>query len=261
MSLEYARLGLIGVLTPQANTTVEPEFGILWPAGVAMINGRLMSTKVGMEDRLIDYFEQLDQSLAQFANAPVGAVALACTGASYLAGASGEQEMIDRLSKKIGAPFITAGRAVQLALQALGAKQIALVSPYPPALTSASIVYWNALGFEVTSVVHVGSIDKSFHPIYSISAGGTLDGLDSLEDKPFDAVVMLGTGMPTLQPILDRPQVRGAPVMSCMLCLGWAAAQTVMGGEMSAESLRAWIAGTHWRARLEAHQGLASAAS
>jgi maleate isomerase len=247
MSLEYARLGLIGVLTPQANTTVEPEFGILWPAGVAMINGRLMSAKVGMEDRLIDYFEQLDQSLAQFANAPVGA--------------AGEQAMIDRLSKQIGAPFITAGRAVQLSLQALGAKRIALVSPYPPALTSASIVYWNALGFEVTSVVHVGSTDTSFHPIYSIRAGGTLEGLDSLEDKPFDAVVMLGTGMPTLQPILDRPHVRGAPVMSCMLCLGWAAAQTVMQQPLNAESLHSWIAGTHWRARLEAHQGLRSTAS
>jgi len=262
MSLEYARLGLVGVLTPQANTTVEPEFGILWPAGVAMINGRLMSAKDGLEDRLIDYFEQLDQSLAQFANAPVGAVALACTGASYLAGASGEQQMIDRLSQRIGAPFITAGRSVQLALQALGAKRIALVSPYPASLTSASIVYWNALGFEVTSVVHVGSTDTSFHPIYSIRAGGALDALDSLgDDKPFDAVVMLGTGMPTLQPILARPQVRGAPVVSCMLCLGWAAAQTVMGEALSAESLRSWISGHHWRARLETHQGLQRAAS
>lgn len=264
MSLEYARLGLIGVLTPQANTTVEPEFGILWPAGVAMINGRLMSAKGGLEERLIDYFEQLDQSLVQFANAPVGAIALACTGASYLAGVAGEQQMIDRLSQRIGAPFITAGRAVQLALQALGARRIALVSPYPAALTSASIVYWNALGFEVTSVVHVGSTDTSFHPIYSISADGALQGLESLnslDDAPFDAVVMLGTGMPTLQPILDRPQVRGAPVMSCMLCLGWAAAQTVMQKELSAASLHSWIAGTHWRARLEAHQGLQQASS
>ena len=48
MSLEYASRGLVGMLTPQANTTVEPEFNILWPRGVAMINARLMSGKASM---------------------------------------------------------------------------------------------------------------------------------------------------------------------------------------------------------------------
>lgn len=31
MSLEYAPRGFIGLLTPQANTTVEPECNILFP--------------------------------------------------------------------------------------------------------------------------------------------------------------------------------------------------------------------------------------
>ena len=57
MSLEYAPRGLVGMLTPQANTTVEPEFNILWPRGVAMINARLMSGKASMTDRLVDYFD------------------------------------------------------------------------------------------------------------------------------------------------------------------------------------------------------------
>ena len=86
MSLEYASRGLVGMLTPQANTTVEPEFNILWPRGVAMINARLMSGKASMTARLVDYFDNYAASLAQFANAPVGVVAAACTGASYLAG-------------------------------------------------------------------------------------------------------------------------------------------------------------------------------
>ena len=57
MSLEYAPRGLVGMLTPQANTTVEPEFNLLWPPGVAMINARLMSDKPSMSDRLVDYFD------------------------------------------------------------------------------------------------------------------------------------------------------------------------------------------------------------
>ena len=36
--LEYSKNGLVGVLTPQANTTVEPEFRVLCPKNVGMIN-------------------------------------------------------------------------------------------------------------------------------------------------------------------------------------------------------------------------------
>ena len=79
MSLEYASRGLIGMLTPQANTTVEPEFNILWPRGIAMLNARLLSDKRSITERLADYFEHYDDSLKQFANAPVGAVGAACT--------------------------------------------------------------------------------------------------------------------------------------------------------------------------------------
>ncbi len=46
MAVEYAPKGLIGVLTPQANTTVEPEFWIMLPPGVAMINARMTSDKI-----------------------------------------------------------------------------------------------------------------------------------------------------------------------------------------------------------------------
>ena len=43
--LEYAAKGLVGCLTPQANTTVEPEFNILLPAGYAVLNARLTSLR------------------------------------------------------------------------------------------------------------------------------------------------------------------------------------------------------------------------
>ena len=94
MSLEYAPRGLVGMLTPQANTTAEPEFNILWPRGVAMISGRLMSDKNLLNDRLVDYFDSYNQALKQFANAPIGVAAAACTGASYLAGREREASVV-----------------------------------------------------------------------------------------------------------------------------------------------------------------------
>ncbi|MFM7609269.1 MAG: arylmalonate decarboxylase, partial [Alphaproteobacteria bacterium] len=169
MSLAYARNGLLGVLTPQANTTVEPEFSLLLPPATAMLTARLVSTAPSLNDRLRDYVAGLDATCAQFANAPLGAIAFACTGSSYLVGPAAEDAAVTRLSTR--APFITAGRAVCDAFTALGAKRIGLVSPYPPDLTEASAAYWTARGFDVARVVAIATSGAAFHPIYALAEG------------------------------------------------------------------------------------------
>ena len=79
MPLQYAPRGLIGVFTPQANTTVEPEMQILLPQGITPITARLTSSKSTIEGRLIDYYDTLDGALPPFANAPINTVAIGCT--------------------------------------------------------------------------------------------------------------------------------------------------------------------------------------
>jgi maleate isomerase len=253
MSVEYAPRGLIGVLTPQANTTVEPEFGILWPAGIGMINARMISDAPGLDDRLIDYTNNLETSLRQFHNAPIDAVAFACTGASYLIGPERERELVDRLSQKMGVPFITSAHAVIASLGALGATRIGLVSPYPTALTDISVTYWEAVGLEVAAVAQVSGDGQSFHPIYSIAATGATDGLRQMADARLDAIVMLGTGMPTLEPILEAAGILETPTMSCMLCLAYASVEACdKAGSDDGTRLKSWIAGADWGPRLRA---------
>ena len=70
---------------------------------------------------------------------------------------------------------------------------------------------------------------SAFHPIYSLGGSAAAQALRTLEDKPLDAIVMLGTGMPTLRPIADAIGWQGAPVMSCNLCLAWRAVEALDG--------------------------------
>ena len=93
MMNDYGKKGLIGVLTPQANTTVEPEFWTLLPTGWSLINTRLTSKKKTIESRLVDYTKHFGKTAEQFANAPVDVIASACTGASYLIGEKAELEI------------------------------------------------------------------------------------------------------------------------------------------------------------------------
>lgn len=257
--LEYAKRGLVGVLTPQANTTVEPELTILWPAGVAMLNARLTSPKKTIEERLVDYADQVEKSLDQFANAPIQAVAFACTGASYLLGLEKETALCERVEQARGFPLVTAARAVTDSFRTLGAKKIGLVSPYPPSLTEASVAYWQSAGFDVIEVASAyndrggGNNRGEFHPIYSLQADSSAAALNSLEEKKIDVIIMLGTGMPTLQPILDVANWNGPPVTSCMLSLAWRTVLHIDNQTPSAENFLSWTKGENWSERLAVH--------
>lgn len=260
MATFYARKGLLGVMTPQANTTVEPETALLLPDGFGMIAARLTSGCADMNDRLIDYFAQIGETAAQFANAPVDAIGFACTGASYLVGPADEAKAVARVEADRGIPLITAGRAIADALRCLSARRIGVVSPYGDALTEACVDYWTRQDLVVIEVVQVRQDATAFHPIYAHSGDVALDGLRRLERvSQVDAVVILGTGLPSLTAIAASPYLGAArvPVLSSGLCLAWRLVLAAMREAPSAAILHRWLSGDHWKGRLARSVGTA----
>jgi maleate cis-trans isomerase len=236
------------MLTPQANTAVEPECAILLPRGVGLLAGRLVSPRATIEERLVDYFDNLDAAATQFGSAPLCALGFACTGSSYLAGRAGEEEMFGRVSQRLGCRATSSALAVVDALHALDAREIALVSPYSESLTALSVAYWQSHGFQVAAVSRVTATGAgNAHPIYGLGSEAALQAVNSLRGQAGDAVVMLGTGMPTLRAILASPRVGGAPVFSCTLALAWRCTRALEAAECSAASLLEWISGRHWK--------------
>ena len=112
--------------------------------------------------------------------------------------------------------------------------------------------YWASHGFTIAAETGAFKDVGNFHPIYSLFGGEALAALDALPaDAGFEAVLMLGTGMPTLEPIRRRPFVHGAPVISCMLATAWRTTRALDKGELTRESALAWIQNPKWGARLD----------
>lgn len=253
MSVEYGPKGVVGVLTPQANTTVEPEYAILTPPGYAVLNARLLSPHKTIEERLVDYFANVQTYTNQFANAPIGVLAVATTGMSYLVGKEAEDRKLGEMSAKLGIPVQTAATAVCMALDALGAKRIGLISPYDGNLDAASTPYWETRGYTVAAKTKASqSTGENFHPIYSLPSGAAQQALEAIADQNLDAIVMLGTGMPTLGPIARTPFLGRTPVLSCMFALIWANTVALGGGQPSGDDLLKWLNGKWWRERMTA---------
>jgi maleate cis-trans isomerase len=239
-------------MTPQANTTVEAECWTLLLPHMSLINARLTSEKDTIEARLVDYTTKFGAVAEEFANAPVVSIAAACTGASYLIGAEKEAQIVDAVEAARGVPFLTAALCSVAALRQIGAKRIALLTPYPAALNELSTGYWEGHGFEVVAKAGPALETEAFHPIYAMAAGGVLRAYEDLSDSGADAVLMLGTGMATLRPILAG-RLRGLlPAVSCNLALVWAAHQGKRWDALDNANLAKWLAGDHWAPRLDA---------
>src|ERR1700751_3333888 len=116
-----------GVLIPSTNTTVEMECRLLPPAYQAHI-GRLMTSTPGQtfspsRDEDIDYQSRL------LGTAKVGLLILAQTSASLFAD-DYDEVVTRRMREGAGVPPIASAQAIGRAVRALGARRIAIVSPY-----------------------------------------------------------------------------------------------------------------------------------
>jgi maleate cis-trans isomerase len=241
---DYGAAGLLGVLVPQANTTVEPEVWALMPPGWSMLAARLTSGAGTIAERLVDYTARIDATAAEFANAPVTTLAFACTGASYLVGAQEEARIIDRVCAARGVPLVTAAQASAAALREMGAQRVALLSPYPGDLGAASRASWRDQGFDIVAEAGPALRSDDFHPIYAMAGDAVLESYRALSRSGAEAILMLGTGMATLHALAAGRDEGLTPAISCNLALVRAAT--------GAGDITPWLSGEHWRARLAA---------
>jgi len=225
---DYGECGRFGLLTPQANPTVEPEFRRLAPSDTELYVARLTSRSDDPRTRLVEYLERLPDTMLQYDTLRLDAAAFACTGSSYLLGAAREREIVAATVAAIDAPVETAAGAILLALERMGARRIFIVSPYPAWLRDAGVAYWRAAGLEVvgTATVPTGRTDtRGIYELQGADAGALLADLDT---GGADAVLLSGTGMPSLE--LLRARVSGRPpTVSSNLCLAWRLHQHVRG--------------------------------
>ncbi len=245
---EYGARGVLGVGTPQANPTVEPEIAALMPGGVNLQATRLTSPVQDSRDRLIDYIENLGAAPGTFDVMRLDAFGFGCTGSSYLIGAAREAEIVAAAEQECGYPIITSAMAVCAGLKHLGVRRVALASPYPDWLEQASIAYWEAAGFEIVDTVRIETGQADTRGIYGVTSAQAIERLAHLDVSSAEGVLLAGTGMPTLGALAHIESQTGLPAVSSNFCLAWAMLRTVdLAPDLTDETL---LAG--WQERFQA---------
>jgi maleate cis-trans isomerase len=214
-----------GILVPSTNTTVEIECRLL-PADYQAHVGRLMSRSPGQpfapgRDEEVEYQSRL------LGTAKVELLILAQTSASLFED-DYDAVATQRMRAAAGVPALTSAQAVGRALKALGARRIALVSPYSDSVNERAARYFAAQhGLETVAREGFGATDA-----YAIGKLGPEHARAAFArvDRPeIEAFVVPGGNFPTLPAIAAWEGEFGKPVVTTNQASFWAMLRAFAG--------------------------------
>jgi maleate isomerase len=220
---DYGWRGRVGLIVPPANTTIEPEFAEMLPAGVSLhvarLPGRVSNqTSIGLRERFIGYNESLSATSDSFGGAKLSALGLGVTGSCYLAGFGGEERLVAAMRSSGAEHVATAAGALRNLIETTGRRRrLALIVPYPAWLTEMAVAYWHEAEFTVSKIIPIANVES----IYEVRTEAVVRAADQLQRTDAELIVLSGTGVATLPAIEQLSRVLPIPVISSNLALGW----------------------------------------
>ncbi|WP_375193218.1 Asp/Glu racemase [Marinobacter sp.] len=218
----------IGQIVPSSNTTMETEIPAMLRAREAVEperftfhSSRMRMKKVTREE-LAAMDDESDRCALELSDAAVNVMGYACLVAIMSRGAGYHRESQARLqgvaeSNGHPTPVVTSAGALTQGLAVLGAKRVAIITPYMRPLTDMVIDYIEAEGFQV-----VDSIALEIPDNLEVGRQDPLaltDIVQRLDTQGADAVVLSAcVQMPSLASIQQVEDALGKPVVSAATC-------------------------------------------
>jgi maleate cis-trans isomerase len=163
----------------------------------------------------------------QFNETPLDVIAYGCTAAGFILGPKGDSEIAQSLSQTTGLPVVTTAHAMMLALEAIGAHNISLLTPYQ------DDVNLRLRTFLESGDIAVGHFD-SFYAADVVALGEITESQVAARAQPLckpdvDAMFIACSQLPTLNVVNRLSQSWGKPVLSSIQVTAQYAMQAVQG--------------------------------
>ncbi|MGW7368592.1 maleate cis-trans isomerase family protein [Streptomyces sp. NPDC054841] len=169
--------------------------------------------------RLVSEHETLDEAVRALAASEPEVVAYACTSGSFVGGLAGERAMCEAMTRAGDVTSLTTSGALLEALDELGARRIALVTPYTESVTQALEEYLGEAGVAVTGRAFLGLTRH----IWKVPYRSVVDMARQAVVGAADALFISCTNLPTYDAIPQLEAELRMPVLSANQVTMWAA--------------------------------------
>jgi maleate isomerase len=171
-------------------------------------------------DRMVSS-DRLEQASEELADGGASVVTFACTTGSLIRGPGFDRELVARMEGASGVRATTTSTALVAALEAIGARSVAVATPYVDELNDLEARFLEAHGFEVTAIRGLGIETDPEITLVPYERTRELVLETVAEGGEPDAVFISCTGLPTLA-LLDGLEAElGKPVISSNAVTIW----------------------------------------
>jgi maleate isomerase len=190
---------VFGVIVPSTNTVVEHDYwragveGVAYRAGSMHIPNPVMGDDEGFEALLGQIRASIDTAVRDVLTAEPDRMVMGMSAETFWGGVEGNAAFERRLRERTGLPVTTGASSCRAALEVLGARRIAVFSPYQPVADREVGRFFTEAGFDVVRITGLRcptAMDIARVPDDRLRATvAELDGPD------VDAVVQVGTNL------------------------------------------------------------------
>ncbi len=203
----------VGIVNPSRGDVLMYEYYAAAPPGVILVPAALGLQRLSGEEleRVIDGYVRAVEELAY---ERVDLVVLGGTPPVTHRGSGFERTLVERASAVIDVPVVPLVRLEVEALQAIGARRIAVGAPYTPELTRKFADYFTAAGFEVAATKCLGIERPVEMAVLPPSVPAGLARAVRAEGGVVDAVHLTCPRWPTVASLARLEAECGVPVTS-----------------------------------------------
>jgi maleate isomerase len=209
-----------GVLIPSTNTTAEAEYSRLVPPEWQPHYARVATSSANKTPFAPPRDEDVDYQAKMLGTARVEVIFLLQTSASLFAD-DYCADVTRRISAAAGVPAFTSAMAIGEAVNALGTRRIALVSPYSePVNASAKRYYEDKYGLTVVALEGFAATDS--YAIGQLGPENARDAFARIDRPDIEAFVVPGGNFPTMASIPGWEREFKKPVVTTNQAALWA---------------------------------------